>query len=143
MSGYAQPETLVDTQWVADHAHEPNVRLVECDGSRKSYDAGHIEGAVFWNPYADILRPDLRVEVNPAAAAKLFGRAGISNDTCVVLYSNSASAAALAFWYLKLFRHRDVRLMNGGRRKWESERRPLTTALPAIQPAEYTPMEPD
>jgi thiosulfate/3-mercaptopyruvate sulfurtransferase len=143
MAGYAHTETLVDTQYAAAHAHDPNVRLVECDGNRKSYDAGHVEGAVFWNAYTDILRQDLRVEASPDAAAKLFARSGIANDTCVIIYSSSASAAALAFWYLKLFRHHDVRIIDGGRRKWASEQRPFTSEIPAIQPATYTPMEPD
>jgi len=143
MSGYAHPEALADTQWVAAHAHDLNVRIVECDGDRKQYDAGHIEGAVFWNAYADILRPDLRVEENPEAAAELFARSGIGRDTTVVLYSNSASAASLAFWYLKLFGHPGVRLMNGGRRKWESEGRAFTAEMPTVERAAYVPAQPD
>ena len=143
MSAYAHPEALADTQWVAEHAHDPNVRIVECDGNRKSYDAGHIEGAVFWNAYTDILRPDQRVEENPEAAAELFARSGIGRDTTVVVYSSSASAAALGFWYLKLFGHPDVRLMDGGRRKWESEGRPLTPEVPTVQRAAYVPAAAD
>jgi thiosulfate/3-mercaptopyruvate sulfurtransferase len=137
MSAYAHPETLANTQWVAEHAHDPNVRIVECDGSRKLYDTGHIEGAAFWNAYSDILRPDQRVEENPEAAAELFARTGVSRAMTVVVYSNSASAAALAFWYLKLFGHPDVRLMDGGRRKWESEGRPFTTEVPTVHRAAY------
>src|SRR5207248_2577498 len=103
MPGYAHPEVLADTEWLAAHLNDLNLRIVECDGGRKLYDAGHIAGAVFWNAYADILRADLRVQDDPDAAAELFGRSGIARDTTVVIYSNSASAAALAFWYLKLF----------------------------------------
>ena len=143
MTGYAHPEVLADTEWLTAHLHDLNVRIVECDGGRKLYDAGHIEGAIFWNAYADILRADLRVEDNPDAAAELFGRSGIARDTTVVIYSNSASASALAFWYLKLFGHPDVRLLDGGRRKWEAEGRAYTQAAPKIERVAYIPGLPD
>src|SRR5947209_20059516 len=143
MSGYAHPEVLADTEWLAAHLHDLNVRIVECDGSRRLYDSGHIEGAVFWNAYGDILRPDLRVEDNPEQAAELFRRSGIGRDTTVVIYSNSASAGALAFWYLKLFGHAAVKLLDGGRPKWEAEGRPLTSETPAIEPTSDVPSAPD
>src|SRR5947209_7421030 len=109
MNDYRHPEVLVQNTWLADHLDDPQVRIVDVDGTRTFYDQGHIPGAVFWNPYADILRPDMRLADDPRAAEALFGRSGIANDSTVVLYGNSLSAPALAFWYLKLFGHADVR----------------------------------
>lgn len=143
MTGYAHPEVLVDTQWLADHLNYPRVRVVECDGTESAYEGSHIAGAVFWNAYKDILLPNLRVNIDKTAAAELFARSGIGNDTIVVLYSNSLSATGLAFWYLKLFGHRDVRLLNGSRKKWLAEGRPLTAESPTVTHASYTPQSPD
>lgn len=143
MANYAHPEVLVDTQWVADHLNDPNVRIVEIDGTSKFYDEGHLPGAVFWHAYRDILRPDQRVNFEKTTVEHLAMRSGIGNASTVVAYSNSLSAPALAFWYLKSFGHRDVRLLNGGRQKWVGEGRPLTTELSAITPTTYIAQEPD
>ncbi len=136
MSSYAYPEVLVSTQWVADHLNDSNVRLVEADVNTQAYDSGHIPGAVCWNVYGDILKSDLSL-IDQRALEALLSRSGIANDTMVVLYSNRNVPAAMAFWFLKIYGHDRLHLMNGGRQKWIDEGRLMTTATPAITPTAY------
>ena len=144
MADYAHPEVLVSTQWVEEHAKDPKVRLVEVDVDTTAYDQGHIAGAVGWNwqtQLQDNIRRDL---IEKGALEKLMGQSGISNDTTVVLYGdNNNWFAAYAFWQLKYYGHKDVRLMNGGRKKWQEEKRPLTTEASTVTPAAYRASEPD
>jgi thiosulfate/3-mercaptopyruvate sulfurtransferase len=119
---YAHPEVLVETEWVAKHLHDPKVRLVEVDMDATAYDSGHIPGAVFWNGFTTILQPD----------------SGIANDTTVVIYGNHNAIAPIIFWFLKIFGHDDVRVMNGSRKKWLVEERPLLTETPSITTTTYT-----
>jgi thiosulfate/3-mercaptopyruvate sulfurtransferase len=143
MSDYAHPEVLVETQWVADHLYDSQVHIVEVDGSARTYDEGHIPGAVFWNSYKDLSLPNMCVNVDKAAAEELFARSGIDHDSIVVLYSASLSATGLAFWYLQLFGHRGVRMLNGSRKKWLAEGRALTTDAPTVTRTRYTAHDPD
>jgi thiosulfate/3-mercaptopyruvate sulfurtransferase len=128
MADYKHPEVLVSTEWVAQHQNDPAIRLVEVDVDTTAYDQGHIAGAVGWNwqtQLQDNVRRDL---IEKSALEELLGRSGISNDTTVILYGdNNNWFAAYAFWQLKYYGHKDVRLMNGGRKKWVEEKRPLTT----------------
>jgi len=144
MAEYAHPEVLVSTQWVADHLNDPKVRLVEVDVDTSAYGQGHISGAVGWNwqtQLQDNIRRDL---IDKPALEKLLGESGISNDTTIVLYGdNNNWFAAYAFWQLKYYGHKDVRLMNGGRKKWLEEKRPLTTDAPKTTPATYRASGPD
>ena len=144
MSEYKHPEVLVSTEWVADHLNDPNVRLVEVDVDTTAYAQGHIPGAVGWNwqtQLQDNIRRDL---IDKAALERLLGQSGISNDTTILLYGdNNNWFAAYAFWQLKYYGHNDVRLINGGRKKWAEEKRPLTTDAPKISPAKYTAKTPD
>jgi thiosulfate/3-mercaptopyruvate sulfurtransferase len=144
MAEYAHPEVLVTTQWVADHVNDPKIRLVEVDVDTSAYDQGHIAGAVGWNwqsQLQDNIRRDL---IDKATLEKLLGQSGISNDTTIILYGdNNNWFAAYAFWQLKYYGHRDVRLMNGGRKKWLEEKRPLTTDAPKISTATYRATSPD
>jgi thiosulfate/3-mercaptopyruvate sulfurtransferase len=144
MSQYAHPEVLVSTQWVADHLNDPKVRLIEVDVDTTAYDQGHIAGASGWNwqtQLQDNIRRDL---IDKTALEKLLGQSGVSNDTTVVLYGdNNNWFAAYAFWQLKYYGHKDVRLMNGGRKKWLEEKRPITTDAPKIAPATYRATGPD
>jgi len=144
MAEYAHPEVLVSTQWVAEHASDPNVRLVEVDVDTSAYDQGHIAGAVGWNwqtQLQDNIRRDL---IEKAALEQLLGKSGISNDTTIILYGdNNNWFAAYALWQLKYYGHQDVRLMNGGRKKWVEEKRPLTTEAPKIAAAVYRAAGPD
>jgi thiosulfate/3-mercaptopyruvate sulfurtransferase len=144
MADYAHPEVLVSTQWVADHLSDPKIRLVEVDVDTSGYDQGHIKGAVGWNwqtQLQDNIRRDL---ITKQALELLLGQSGISNDTTIILYGdNNNWFAAYALWQLKYYGHKDVRLMNGGRKKWLEEKRPLTTDSAKIAPATYRATGPD
>src|ERR1700685_886712 len=144
MSEYKHPETLVSTQWAADHLNDSNIRLVEVDVDTTAYDQGHIPGAVGWNwqsQLQDNIRRDL---IDKSALEKLLGASGISNDTTILLYGdNNNWFAAYAFWQVKYYGHKDVRLINGGRKKWVEEKRPLTTDAPKIASATYHATGPD
>jgi thiosulfate/3-mercaptopyruvate sulfurtransferase len=144
MAEYKHPEVLVTTQWAADHAGDPNIRLVEVDVDTTAYDQGHASGAVGWNwqtQLQDNIRRDL---IDKAALEELLGKSGISNDTTIVLYGdNNNWFAAYAFWQLKYYGHKDVRLVNGGRKKWIEEKRPLTTDVPKHAPTAYRATGPD
>src|SRR6202042_3289186 len=144
MSEYAHPEVLVSTEWVASHSKDPNVRQVEVDVDTSAYDQGHIAGAVGWNwqtQLQDGVRRDL---IDKAALEDLLGRSGISNDTTIVLYGdNNNWFAAYALWQLKYYGHKDVRLMNGGRKKWVEEKRSLTTDPVKVAAATYRASAPD
>jgi thiosulfate/3-mercaptopyruvate sulfurtransferase len=135
---YAHPEVLVDTDWVAAHGNDPNVRLVEVDVDTKAYDTGHIAGAVGWNWQLDTQDTVRRDIPGPEAFADLLGRSGITPDTTIVLYGdNNNWFATYAFWLLKYYGHKDARLLNGGRKKWLAENRPVTTDAPVITRATY------
>jgi thiosulfate/3-mercaptopyruvate sulfurtransferase len=138
MSEYAHPEVLVTTEWVAAHAKDPGVRLVEVDVDTTGYDQGHIEGAISWNwqtELQDAIRRDLS---DPHAFESLLGKAGISPETTIVLYGdNNNWFAAWAFWQLKYYGHDKVLLMNGGRKKWIEDKRPLTNDKPQVHAAGY------
>jgi thiosulfate/3-mercaptopyruvate sulfurtransferase len=144
MAEYAHPEVLVSTQWVVDHANDPKVRLVEVDVDTTAYEAGHIQGAVGWNwqtQLQDNIRRDL---IEKTALEKLLSQSGISNDTTVVVYGdNNNWFASYALWQLKYYGHKDVRLMNGGRKKWLEEKRPLTTDVTKVTPTTYHAKDPD
>jgi thiosulfate/3-mercaptopyruvate sulfurtransferase len=141
---YAHPEVLVDTDWVAQHLNDPQIRCVEIDVDTTMYDAGHIAGAAGWNwerDTQDTLRRDL---LTKPAFENLTSRSGISNTTTVVFYGDSNNwFAAYAFWMLKYYGHAQVRLMNGGRKKWVDEHRPLTTELPRLSRTTYEARNPD
>jgi len=144
MSDYAHPEVLVTTDWVASRLNDPKLRLVEVDVDTAAYDQGHVKGAVGWNwqtQLQDSLRRDL---VDQKGFEQLAGSAGIAPDTTVILYGdNNNWFAAWAFWQLKYYGHSDVRLMNGGRKKWLEEKREITTAAPAVKPVAYKAIAPD
>ena len=138
MADYAHPESLVSTEWVAEHGGGPNIALVEVDVDTSAYEQGHIAGAVGWNWQSQLQQPVRRDLAAPEEIERLLSRSGIGNDTTVILYGdNNNWFAAWAFWQLKYYGHRDVRLMNGGRAKWEAEGRPLTTEVPVPAPALY------
>ncbi|RMD78772.1 MAG: sulfurtransferase [Chloroflexi bacterium] len=138
MSDYAHPEALVETQWVADHLNDPNVRIVESDEDLLLYDTGHIPGAVKIDWVQDLNDPVIRDYLDSERFAALMRAKGISNDTTVVLYGDKHNWwATYAFWVFKLFGHRDVRIMNGGRAKWIAEGRPLTREVPVYPPGSY------
>ena len=144
MFDYKHPEVLVSTEWAAKHLNDPNIRLVEVDVDTTAYAQGHIPGAVGWNwqtQLQDNVRRDL---IEKSALEELLGKSGISNQTTILLYGdNNNWFAAYAFWQLKYYGHKDVRLIDGGRKKWVAEERALTTDLPKITQVSYHASEPD
>jgi thiosulfate/3-mercaptopyruvate sulfurtransferase len=136
--GYARPELLLTTSWVADHLNDPGVKSIEVDVDTSAYDDGHIPGAVGWNwqtQLMDGLRRDLAVKQD---FERLLRESGVSNDDTIVLYGdNNNWFAAYALWQLQYYGHQDVRLMDGGRVKWVAEGRELTKAVPKIQKSDY------
>jgi len=144
MSEYAHPEVLVSTEWVASHGNDPKIRLVEVDVDTSAYDQGHIAGAVGWNwqtQLQDGVRRDL---ITKEALEDLLSRSGVSNDTTVILYGdNNNWFAAYAFWQLEYYGHKNLKLMNGGRKKWLEEKRPLTTDVPNYAKTGYRASEPN
>jgi thiosulfate/3-mercaptopyruvate sulfurtransferase len=144
MGEYAHPDVLVTTDWVAEHAGDANVRVVEVDVDTAEYAKGHIAGAVGWSWHTQLCDTVQRDIMTKADFEKLMGESGISNDTTVVLYGdNNNWFAAWALWQLKVYGHADARLMNGGRKKWREEDRPLTTDAPAHAATTYQATEPD
>ena len=143
MSQYAHPEVLVDSQWLLDHLTDSTVRVVEVDMSPEPYKDAHIPGAVFWNIFADLLLPDLRMNLEASAIEYLLSRSGISNDTTVVAYGSYLGTGAWIFWLLKLFGHEKVWVLNGGHQKWVAEGRPVTAELSTYAAVQYHAKMPD
>ncbi|HXP70090.1 MAG TPA: sulfurtransferase [Candidatus Dormibacteraeota bacterium] len=144
MSEYKHPEVLVSTEWAAGHLNDPKVRLIEVDVDTTAYDQGHIPGAVGWNwqtQLQDNIRRDL---IDKATLEGLLGKSGVGNDTTILLYGdNNNWFAAYALWQLKYYGHKDVRLINGGRKKWIEEKRPLTTDPVKVTATTYRASGPD
>lgn len=135
---YAHPEVLVDTGWVEAHLGDDAVRLVEVDEDVLLYEQGHVPGAVKLDWHTELQRPDVRDFVDAAGFKALMEAKGISNDDTVVLYGDKSNWwAAYAFWFFKYNGHRDVRLMDGGRHKWQAEDRELSASVPAPRHASY------
>jgi len=142
--GYANPNVLVSTDWVASHLDHPGVRLVEVDVDTTAYEHGHVPGAVGWNWTTELCDTVIRDVVPKEALERLLGRSRIMSSTTVVLYGdNNNWFAAWACWQLKLYGHADVRLMNGGRKKWVAEQRPLVREAPILDACVYTAGELD
>ncbi len=126
MSEYAHPEVLVSTQWVDEHREDANVRVLEVDEDVLLYEQGHVPGAVKLDWHTELQRPDVRDFVDAEGFAALMEAKGVSNGDTVVLYGDKSNWwAAYALWFLKYNGHADVRLMDGGRKKWTSEKRTL------------------
>jgi len=144
MAEYAHPEVLVSTQWVADHANDPNIHIVEVDVDTSAYDQGHVPGAIAWNWQTELQDPVRRDLIDKAAFEQLLGRSGISNDTKVVVYGdNNNWFACWALWELQYYGHTNVVVMNGGRKKWLEEKRPITTDRPTVKPTTYRAKDAD
>lgn len=130
--GYAHPESLVSTEWVAAHLDDPKVRLVESDEDVLLYEIGHIPGAVKIDWVADLNDPVTRDYIDAARFEKLLRSHGIDDDTTIVFYGdNNNWWAAYAFWVFRLFGVENLKLMDGGRARWEQEGRPMTTEVPS------------
>jgi thiosulfate/3-mercaptopyruvate sulfurtransferase len=144
MAQYAHPEVLVDTEWLVSHLNDKAVRIVEVDVDTGAYDLGHIPGAIAWawtTQLCDTVQRDILPKEQLEA---LLSKSGVTRDTTIVLYGDSNNwFAAWAFWQLKIYGHKDVRLLNGGRKKWLAEGRELTDQVPSYQPTNYKADQPD
>jgi thiosulfate/3-mercaptopyruvate sulfurtransferase len=144
MGEYANPDALVTTDWVAEHLNDGSIRLVEVDEDTEAYEKGHIPGANSFHWRNELQDPVNRDFVDKAHFEQLLSRKGIGNDDLVVLYGgNNNWFAAYAYWYLKVYGHDNVKLMNGGRKKWELEGRELTSDGPNVAATSYTAKDAD
>src|SRR5437867_4710630 len=145
MSEYAHPEVLVSTDWVKENLGKPGIKLVEIDVDTKAYEAGHIEDAIGFNWQTQLQDQVKRDILSQSALEELLGSHGISNQDTLILYGdNNNWFAAYALWLFKLYGHRDVRLMDGGRVKWlnESDKK-LVTEKPTPKRTKYGAAAPD
>ncbi len=142
-NGYAKP-VLVTTDWLADHLNDDSVVVAEVDEDPSLYDEGHIPGAVKLHWRDDLQDPVERDLVDKPTFERLMGERGIANDSKVVLYGDKNNwFAAYAYWYLKIYGHQDVRILDGGRTKWADEDRELTTDVPQRSQTQYQAAERD
>jgi thiosulfate/3-mercaptopyruvate sulfurtransferase len=144
MSDYASPEMLVSTEWVDQHKFDPHVVVVEVDVDTQAYQEGHIPGALGWNWQTQLCDTVRRDVISKADLEKLLGESGIGNDTTVILYGdNNNWFAAWALWQIKMYGHEDVRIMNGGRKKWLAESRVVTKDVRKPEGTTYKAKERD
>lgn len=140
--GYAHPEVLVSTAWVAEHLNDPQVRLVESNEDILLYDTGHIPGAVKIDWHADLNDPTVRDYISKEQFEALLRQHGIGADTTVVFYGDKNNWwATYAFWVFKLFGFANAKVMDGGRAKWIAEGRELTREVPSYPPSNYVARE--
>lgn len=141
---YAHPEYLVETEWVAEHLDDPNVRIVESDEDYLLYETGHIPGAVKVDWFTTLQHPVRRDFITQAEFEELCSSLGIANDTTVVFYGDKHNwFATYALWLFRYYGHENLRIMNGGRLKWEKEGRPLTREVPSYPRTNYQAKAPD
>ncbi|MGN6252669.1 MAG: sulfurtransferase [Marmoricola sp.] len=140
----SRENSLVTVEWVEEHLDDPNVVLIEVDEDTTSYDKGHIRGAIKLDWTTDLQDQVRRDFVNKQQFEALLSDRGVSNDDTVVLYGgNNNWFAAYAYWYFTLYGHADVKLMDGGRKKWELDSRELVTDVPTREKTSYTAQEQD
>lgn len=140
---YAHPEYLVDTQWVADHLNDPNVRLVESNEDALLYETGHIPGAVKVDWFSTLQDPVRRDFLGKEEFEKLCSSLGIANDTTIIFYGDKSNwFATYALWLFRYYGHQYLKIMNGGRAKWQLEGRPLTKERPVYPNTRYQATDP-
>jgi thiosulfate/3-mercaptopyruvate sulfurtransferase len=138
MADYAHPEVLASTEWVEKHQSDSNIRIVEVDVDTNAYNEGHVPGALGWNWQTQLCDTVQRDVISKESLENLLSESGIGNDTTIVLYGdNNNWFAAWALWQLKMYGHKDVRIMNGGRKKWLAEGKELSKDAPAMQSSSY------
>jgi len=136
--------SLVSADWVQENLKTPNIVIVEVDEDTTLYDQGHIEGAIRFHWRDDLQDGLIRDLISKEKFEALLSKSGISNDTTVILYGgNNNWFATYAFWYFKVYGHQDVRLIDGGRKRWELDGRPFTTEVPVAKVAKYVAKERD
>ena len=138
MTDYAKPDVLVSTDWLEEHVDDASVRIIEVDEDTTAYDKGHVRGALRWDWSTDLHTEVGRDFQDQAGFSRLLSDAGVGADTTVVLYGgNNNWFAAYAYWLLKLRGFDAVKLVNGGRKKWELESRELTQDVPSVEPTDF------
>lgn len=142
---YAYPNVLVDTQWVNDHLNDSKVKIVEVDyNPTTSYLLGHIPGAVLFDWKRELIDSTKREIISKEILEDLLQRAGVNNDTILVVYGDFKNwFATFAFWILKYYGFQDIRLLNGSRKKWLDEDRPYTVDIPSYPRGNYKASNPD
>jgi thiosulfate/3-mercaptopyruvate sulfurtransferase len=139
-----QSNVLVSTDWVEQHKGDKNVRLVEVDVDTTAYEQSHIADAVGWNWQSQLCDGVRRDVLTKTDFEKLMSASGITNDTTVMLYGdNNNWFACYAFWQMKLYGHADARIMDGGRKLWLAQNRPVTKDVPKPPPTKYSAHDPD
>lgn len=137
-SGYSNPDVLVDTAWVAAHLNDPSIRIIEADEDVMLYEVGHIPGAVKLDWHVDVQDKVNRDFIDQQGFEQLMRKWGISNDTTIVLYGDKNNwYACYTFWLFSIYGHSKMKIMNGGRSKWESEKRELTKEVPQFAQSNY------
>jgi thiosulfate/3-mercaptopyruvate sulfurtransferase len=138
VSRYAHPEVLVETGWVAENLNNPAIRLIEADEDVLLYEVGHLPGAVKLDWHVDVQDRVARDFVNQKDFEELMSKWGISNDTTIILYGDKNNwYACYSYWLFTMYGHRNMKIMNGGRLKWESEQRPMTKEVPQYAATTY------
>jgi thiosulfate/3-mercaptopyruvate sulfurtransferase len=135
---YAHPESLVSTDWLAEHLTDPNVRIIESNEDVLLYDTGHIPGAVHVDWRRDLNDQTVRDYIDPEGFSKLASSIGITPETTLVFYGDKSNWwSCYALWVFSLFGHKDMRILNGGRDKWIAEGRPVTKEKPQYPETKY------
>ena len=143
MTSYAK-DVLVETDWLAEHATDPSIRVFEVDVDTTAYDQGHVAGAIGLNWRTDLQQHPVRDLLEKKQLEKLLSTNGVTPATTIVAYGdNNNWFAAWFFWLLKYYGHKDVKLVNGGRAKWIAEKRPLSNDTPSYPKSEYRAGTPD
>jgi len=140
----SRAQALVSAEWLLEHIDDPNVAIIEVDEDTSLYEKSHIRNAITFHWRNDLQDGLIRDLISKEKFEALLSKRGIANDTTVVLYGgNNNWFATYAFWYFKVYGHADVRLLDGGRKKWELDGRELTTDIPQVIPTRYVAKERD
>jgi thiosulfate/3-mercaptopyruvate sulfurtransferase len=143
MARYANPDTLVETDWLAEHLDDPNLRVIEVDEDTTAFEGGHIPGALAWNWFGDLHHPTNRDYVDQEGLSALLRKAGVGPDTTVILYGgNNNWFASYAYWLLRYLGLGNLKLLNGGRKKWDLEGRELSKEVSVYPEADLRITEP-
>lgn len=143
MSEYANPEVLVDPQWLKEHLNDSNLRILEVEMSPETYSNAHIPGAVFWQIGIELMMPDLSLNLDPGAFSTLLGKSGIDATTTVVAYGSYPGTGAFMFWLFQLFGHQNIVVLNGGYQQWIAQRGPVVSELSTFPATQYPVQGPD
>jgi thiosulfate/3-mercaptopyruvate sulfurtransferase len=138
MAEYANKDVLVDTEWLEGKLDDPKTRIVEVDEDTTAYEKGHIPNALGWNWNTDLHAPVGRDYVDQKGLSKLLQKAGVGSDTTLILYGgNNNWFAAYAYWLIRYLGYGNVKLLNGGRKKWELESRPMSSDVPSFKATDF------